>query len=104
MAAALDRGKVPPKGMGLYDFAAHQEGSFAAETGRPFATCRRKKDLPALRATAGPAQHDRPRGGHPGHLRCGLAFGEILEQVQRSGLDPYLKERGIEGPAFPVGA
>src|SRR5207253_871164 len=31
MAAALKRVTVAPKGMGLYDFVAHQEGFFAAE-------------------------------------------------------------------------
>src|SRR5689334_15371636 len=31
MAASLKRVKVAPKGMGLYDFVAHQEGFFAAE-------------------------------------------------------------------------
>src|SRR5215510_2253763 len=31
MATALKRVKIAPKGMGLHDFAAHQEGFFAAE-------------------------------------------------------------------------
>src|SRR6266496_5617859 len=31
MATTLKRVKVAPKGMGLYDFVAHQEGFFAAE-------------------------------------------------------------------------
>src|SRR6476619_8396807 len=31
MAVSLKRVKVAPKGMGLYDFVAHQEGFFAAE-------------------------------------------------------------------------
>jgi hypothetical protein len=62
MAVSLRRVKVAPKGMGLNDFVAMQEGFFAAEgltsnlTGKRFCSNRAGRAL-SISAPAGPPLH-----------------------------------------------
>ena len=78
MATSLKRVKVAPKGMGLNDFVAMQEGFFAAEgldvefdwkTFRGHAIELERSRL--LPAAAGPSLHGRQAGCRPGRLRLG---------------------------------
>jgi hypothetical protein len=71
MAASLRHVTVTPKGMGLNEFVAQQEGCFAAEgLGR------------GERFVYQPI----PR----------QEFDEVLEQVTRWGLDQFLKDRSFD--------
>jgi hypothetical protein len=85
MARQLHRVKIAPKGMGLNDFVAMQEGYFAAERLLDFSKFGRGERF---------VYEAIPRS----------EFDEVMEQVKRWGLDQYLKDKSFEGLAADLSA
>ena len=88
MASSLRSVKIAPKGMGLNDFVAQQEGFFAAEgldvefDWKTFRGTQSSWKGPGLfPAAAGPAVHAEQGRDHPGRLR----LGQHLQCERRHG-------------------
>jgi hypothetical protein len=101
MATSLRNVTVAPKGMGLNDFVAQQEGYFAAE-GLDV-----ELDWKTFRGTQsswkGLAYFERPqdRGERFVHRPIPRQeFDEVLEQVTRWGLDDFLKDRSFDALSY----